>query len=499
MPYIKVDIQKLRGLESQLSSLPACVHSASLAVSSVRSGLDWDVACEESIDRRLRQIANELDTYKQRMQKTVQFVGTAAQQYDAVERGSSGFGEGAFTASATAATGITSISTNTITEMQAYAVREKKAKIWKGVVGTLCAIGSIAAIVCTGGAATPLVAGAITGTITAATNHMADGYVQDGDLRVKDWGEFGKDVLVGGCVGWVTGVISGGVSSTLTNGLAQTGLQAGLYTTNTAVRVGTNALIGSTSHVLSGVVARGTGAAIYGAVEGDIQKETIVQNALSPSSMAWDLAVGGFTGGVKGIKEPSFVDQMSEADAQRYRESTGFTSAMSEAEAQRYIDATGFSSGMSEADAARYQQRLSGNYNTYNTELVVADKNFVNQNAYDPAYGTINWGKYAPNGGAVAGSVKINQTIPAGTYLTRVGTGEGTYVAPMGTTYAEMALPYAENPKARHVYKVTKPISNVTISEIAPAFDQPGGGTQMQLPKSVYGMMLDEGALVEVK
>lgn len=462
MPYIKVDIQKLRGLESQLHSLPACVHSASLAVSSVRSGLDWDVACEENIDRRLRHIVSELDTYKQRMQKTVQFVGTAVQQYDAVERGDSGFGEGTFTAPATAAVGVTSINANTITEMQAYEVRAKKAKTWKAVVGTLCAIGSIAAIVCTGGAATPLVAGAITGAISAATNHIADTYVQDGDLRVKDWGEFGKDVVVGGCVGWVTGVISGGVRSALTNGLAQTGLQAGLYATNTAVRVGTNAVIGSTSRVLSGVVARGAGAAIYGAVEGDIQKEAIVENALSPGSMAWDLAVGGFTGGIKGIKEPSFADQMSEADA------------------------------------ARYQQRMSGNYNTYNTEMVVADENFVNQNAYDPAYGTIKWGEYAPNGGAVAGSVKTNQTIPAGTHLVRMGTGEGTYVAPLGTTYAEMALPYVENPKARHVYKVTKPISNVTVSEIAPAFGQPGGGTQMQLPKSVYGMMLDEGALVEV-
>ena len=64
MPTIKVDFGKLSQLESQLSRVPGVISSAASSVSSVRSGLDWDVACEASIDRKLRDIANELNDSK---------------------------------------------------------------------------------------------------------------------------------------------------------------------------------------------------------------------------------------------------------------------------------------------------------------------------------------------------------------------------------------------------------------------------------------------------
>lgn len=481
MAYIKVDINKLGQLESQLNRIPSVISSTASTVRSVRSGLDWDVACESNIDSTLRRIASDLEACKSRMQNTVRFVDSAVQQYNKVEYGSSdkiSIGKVSNVKPATIKSKIDSPKENELDN------RQKKATAWKWVVGGLCAVASIAVVVATGGAATPLVMGAVSavsGAAMAATNHLADEYVEEGNLDNTDWSEFGKDVLVGGCVGWVTGIVGGGVSNAVTNKLGATALQSGLYSTNTAVRIGTNALIGSASEVTSGIVSRGTGAFIEGAVDGDVSLGEIANQAFNPTNILYDAAVGGATSGFAGRKETSFSDGMSKADANRYYEATG-----------------GFAAEMSEVDAARYIQRQSGNYNTYNTELVVSDSAFINQNAFDTGYGSINWNKHAPNGGVVDGSILPDQTIPKGTIITRYGDGSGTYVSPEGTTFAERALPYTENPMALHKYKVLKPIKNVTVSEVAPAFDQPGGGIQYQLPDNIYNLMFEKGALVEV-
>lgn len=87
MAYIKVDIKKLGQLESQLNRIPSVISSTASTVRSVRSGLDWDVACEAGIDSTLRRIASDLDACKSRMQNTVRFVDSAVQQYNKVEYG----------------------------------------------------------------------------------------------------------------------------------------------------------------------------------------------------------------------------------------------------------------------------------------------------------------------------------------------------------------------------------------------------------------------------
>lgn len=87
MAYIKVDINKLKQLESQLNKLPSVMSSTASTVRSVRSGLDWDVACESNIDSTLRNIANDLESCKIRMKNTVRFVDFAVQQYNKVEYG----------------------------------------------------------------------------------------------------------------------------------------------------------------------------------------------------------------------------------------------------------------------------------------------------------------------------------------------------------------------------------------------------------------------------
>lgn len=114
-------------------------------------------------------------------------------------------------------------------------------------------------------------------------------------------------------------------------------------------------------------------------------------------------------------------------------------------------------------------------------ELVVRDTKFLDADE------NIDWEKWAPNGGRVPGTIKENQTIPAGTIIDRYGSQWGKYTSPAGVPYEQRALPYIENPNAYHKYEVLKPIDNVTISEIAPAFEQVGGGIQYELPNNIKG------------
>ena len=124
-------------------------------------------------------------------------------------------------------------------------------------------------------------------------------------------------------------------------------------------------------------------------------------------------------------------------------------------------------------------------------ELVTRDSKFLD------AEGKIDWEKWAPNGGRVPGTIKEGQTLPAGTIIDRYGNKYGKYTSPAGVPYEQRALPYIENPNAYHKYKVVKPIDNVTISEIAAAFEQPGGGIQYELPSNIK-QLLKDGYIKEI-
>ena len=98
-------------------------------------------------------------------------------------------------------------------------------------------------------------------------------------------------------------------------------------------------------------------------------------------------------------------------------------------------------------------------------KLVIRDSKFLNND------GSINWEKWAPNGGRVPGTIKSGQTLDMGLVIDRYGNKFGKYTAPINTPYEQRALPYLENPLAYHKYEVIKPIHNVTVSKIAAAFD----------------------------
>ena len=145
---------------------------------------------------------------------------------------------------------------------QEYEERQKKAQVFKWIVTAVCIVGSIAATVATAGAASGLAAVAIGGAISAtssvittAAGNLADQYTEFGyDHSKYDWGDLGHDVVVAGVSGFVTGAVGSGL------GVAAQSTKIGstvLNSSNSLVRLGGNAVLGSTQDVICGIVSRG--------------------------------------------------------------------------------------------------------------------------------------------------------------------------------------------------------------------------------------------------
>jgi len=67
--------------------------------------------------------------------------------------------------------------------------------------------------------------------------------------------------------------------------------------------------------------------------------------------------------------------------------------------------------------------------------------------------------------------------------IDRFGPESGTFVSPYGTPLEMRSLRPGTDLTLYNVYQVVEPIPGVRMGPIAPAFDQPGYGMQMKLPK----------------
>ena len=186
--------------------------------------------------------------------------------------------------------------------LKEYEERQKTATTVKWIVTGACVIGSIVAIAATGGAATPLVVGAVSaasGAIMAGANNLADQYVQHGNLIENadkiDWGSFGKETVLAGVAGFATGAIGSGVGGAITSKLSSTAIgNTLLHSGSNFVRIGTAATIGSVSEMGSGIVTRGVGTFIT--TEGNLGKA--LDDALDMKNIAFDAALGGAGGAI---------------------------------------------------------------------------------------------------------------------------------------------------------------------------------------------------------
>ena len=87
---------------------------------------------------------------------------------------------------------------------------------------------------------------------------------------------------------------------------------------------------------------------------------------------------------------------------------------------------------------------------------------------------------------AVPGTVIPNANLRPGTILERFGYPGGSYLAPDGTPFAELALPPASAGKPYYHYVVQDPPAlppgwHIEQSKVAPWFHQPGGGEQYRI------------------
>ena len=112
------------------------------------------------------------------------------------------------------------------------------------------------------------------------------------------------------------------------------------------------------------------------------------------------------------------------------------------------------------------------------------------------------------DGGAVLNDADVGSAVKGGSKTfgadelvvrnTRFLNADGNIDWEKGTPYEQRSLPYIENPNAYHRYEVIKPIENVTMSEIAPAFEQAGGGIQYELPYNIKKLR-ELGYIKEIK
>ena len=125
-----------------------------------------------------------------------------------------------------------------------------------------------------------------------------------------------------------------------------------------------------------------------------------------------------------------------------------------------------------------------------------------------PEYGTgrhnkngepeVNWdylSEYADNDGFDIrndegnGEYKIFVALPKGTKIIRYGHEEGSFTAPVGTPYENLALPYVKETVEYNEYKVIA--DQVTVEckvckgKVAPGFSSDGGAIQYKHPITI--------------
>ncbi|WP_293659609.1 TNT domain-containing protein [Phascolarctobacterium sp.] len=83
----------------------------------------------------------------------------------------------------------------------------------------------------------------------------------------------------------------------------------------------------------------------------------------------------------------------------------------------------------------------------------------------------------------------ITETLKKGSLIVdRYGGSRGSFVSPVGTPFAERALPKEAQNKSVHVYRINKDLPDVLSGRTAAWFEQPGGGWQYKLPGRVMDL-----------
>jgi len=157
--------------------------------------------------------------------------------------------------------------------------------------------------------------------------------------------------------------------------------------------------------------------------------------------------------------------------------------------------AEGAGSGISTADKVK----ISNWKYPPNEEVYLANKNtFDNPNYFDQTTGEIKWlGMNGdPNVDGFLNGISRNESLQPGMLIDRYGNPSGKFTSPQGIPFENRALSPTTDMNNYHTYEIIKPVE-VQSGEIAPWFDQPGGGIQYRFNDTIQNL-INNGILREV-
>jgi hypothetical protein len=336
--------------------------------------------------------------------------------------------------------------------------KEREEQGWLNLlVGGLVVVGGVFCIVATAGLATPLVvAGAVAGMATiayGASNMVEAGY----DIYYGYMGDYSTaafNPLRDTVFEWAFGVEGKqqafdtfGTAAIITSTVLTLGAGA-ISAGSAATQAGTS--VGRAVGVYGGKVGLG----IVGGYAGSfVGKETATYFGASETVSEIFGVLGGATGGVIAGMGAEKLDS-------RYN--------ISGLQTQKITDPNNLKPGGGPQDANYYDAKT---------------------NPYGEARGS---GFTLDNDG---NPIKDPCSPIKGQQLDRYGDPNGRYVSPVGEngpeSFGARSLPHAENPYARHQYEVIRNFDELPnnivaqTGKAAPAFGQPGGATQIELPLRV--------------
>ncbi len=101
---------------------------------------------------------------------------------------------------------------------------------------------------------------------------------------------------------------------------------------------------------------------------------------------------------------------------------------------------------------------------------------------------------YPPNQGFLGNPV--TETLQPGVRIDRFGFEGGTFTSPVGTPGPMRALPPGAAEKPYNIYEILKPL-DVKAGPVAPWFNQPGLGTQYEMPSNIQ-QLIEQGYLKRI-
>lgn len=191
--------------------------------------------------------------------------------------------------------------------------RQKKASCEKWIVTGVCFVASAVILIGSGGTATPLVVGivsGVSGAVIAGNNVAADEYVKNGwDTSEWDISKIGESALLAGISGFITGYFGAELTKAAGNLITSSKFGSTLLNSPSAtVRMGSGAVIGGITEVSVGVGTRGVSTFTVNMIEsrGNIEESAAAakNSAFSLESILIDATLGSFNGAVTAKTQP---------------------------------------------------------------------------------------------------------------------------------------------------------------------------------------------------